>query len=349
MNQPFTVARAQFLTERFSKGVPPLWCPPLTHYTRQGALDASRMVAHLRHLSSCVGGLLIPGSTGDGWELTGAERRQVLAIGLEQAQRLDLQVLIGALKPDADETMALICQDMEWLKAQFGESDAAKALHKAHVCGFTVCPPRGSELTQEQIGRALSSVLELGLPTAIYQLPQVTLNQMSSELAAELALRFENFIFFKDTSGADAVVLSGKSLAGIFTARGAEGDYARWLKAAGGRYDGFLLASANCFAWELYQVITDIAAGRLAAAGQLSERLTAAVSEMFGLAATLPHGNPFTNANKALDHFFAHGPSATTVPPPRLHAGTCLPLELIYSTGEILSRLELMPAKGYLD
>ncbi len=348
MSDFIATTRARFLERIFPNGVPFLWCPPLTHYDQQGAIDGSRMAAHLRHLSPYVRGFLIPGSTGDGWELTQAERRQVLAIGLEQARQLNAQVLIGALQPDIGETLALIREDLDWLKSRFGESENAKVLAKAGVCGFTICPPRGKDLTQEQIGRALASVLDLGLPLAIYQLPQVTLNEIRAELASDLAQRFENFMFFKDTSGSDAVVLCGKNLAGVFTARGAEGDYARWLKAAGGPYDGFLLASANCFAGELHQVIEDVSAGRLEAARRLSDRLTAAVSEMLQLAAALPHGNPFTNANKAMDHFFAHGPKAAAAAPPRLHAGSYLPLEFIRETKEILSRQQLLPTKGYL-
>lgn len=171
---------------------------------------------------------------------------------------------------------------------------------------------------------------------------------MSPELAADLALRFPNFIFFKDTSGTDTVALSGK-MTGVFSARGAEGDYARWLRAAGGPYDGFLLASANCFARELHQVIADASAGRLGAARRLSDRLTATVGEILRLAVALPQGNPFTNANKAMDHFMAYGAKAMAAPPPRLHAGNCLPLEFIRSAGEILSCQELLPAKGYLE
>jgi len=134
----------------------------------------------------------------------------------------------------------------------------------------------------------------------------------------------------------------------VFTTRGAEGEYARWLKPAGGPYDGFLLSSANCFARELHQMTTDISAGRMEAARQLSDRLAAAVSEVFALASPLPHGNPFANGNKAIDHFFAHGPEAVNLPPPRLHAGSSLPTELIRSTEEILLREKLMPASGYL-
>jgi dihydrodipicolinate synthase/N-acetylneuraminate lyase len=342
-------ARARLLAGMFPDGIPTLWCPPLTHYEQNGAVDTSRMAAHLQHLSSYVRGFLIPGSTGDAWELTQSERRQVLAIGLDQARKLKTQVLIGALHPETSATLAIIQEDLDWLKSHFDEKDPGALLAKAHVCGFTVCPPRGKELTQESIAAALASVLELRLPTAIYQLPQVTLNEMSPEVAMDLAFRYDNFVFFKDTSGADAVALSGKSLAGVFTARGAEGDYARWPKSAGGPYDGFLLASANCFARELHQILSDISSARFEAARSLSDRLTAVVTEMLRSAAVLPDGNPFSNANKAMDHFFAYGPRAAAAPPPRLHAGSYLPLQFIHATEETLARNGLMPSKGYLN
>jgi len=291
---------------------------------------------------------LLPGSTGDGWELTMSERRELLTIGLELAGQLNLQILIGTLHPDAKETLALIQEDVSWLKSHFGERDVARVLAKARVCGFTVCAPRGKDLTQEEIGDALHSVLKLGLPTAIYQLPQVTQNEISPELAVDLARRHDNFVFFKDTSGFDQVALSGKAPDGVFTARGAEGEYARWLKINGGLYDGFLLASANCFAKQLQEMITEISGGCVDAARQLSDRLTAAVGDIMKLAAGLADGNPFANANKAIDHFLAHGPKAASSPPPRLHAGSSLPVSLIHSTEAILRRDRLMPAKGYL-
>src|SRR5262249_13016998 len=154
---------------------------------------------------------------------------------------------------------------------------------------------------------ALSAALETGLPIALYQLPQVTQNEISPELAARLASRFENFIFFKDTSGTDQVALSGKPLDGVFIVRGFEGNYARWLRAAGGPYQGFLLSTANCFARELHQLIEDVAGGRSEHARELSEKLTRAIDDAFQLARQIPVGNPFANANKAIDHFFAYG------------------------------------------
>jgi dihydrodipicolinate synthase/N-acetylneuraminate lyase len=349
MKDSIPATRAQLLKRAFPGGVPQLWCPPLTHYDRNGAIDGERIAAHMRTLSPYVGGFLIPGSTGDGWELTQTERRQVLTIGLQQARELKVQVLVGSLHPETSKTLVIIQGDLDWLRASFGENDTAKVLAKAHVCGFTICPPRGKELTQESIGGALTEILELGLPTGIYQLPQVTLNEISSGTAAELAQRYENFVFFKDTSGGDAVALSGKSLGGVFKARGAEGDYARWPSGAGGPYDGFLLASANCFARQLQQMLTDISERRWEAARELSDRLTNVVTEMLRRAAGLPDGNAFSNANKAMDHFFAYGPGAAAVSPPRLHAGSCLPLELIRAAEERLTRYGFMPAKGYLE
>jgi hypothetical protein len=277
-----------------------------------------------------------------------AETRQLFEIALDEAQRLDSYLLIGALKATAPESLDTIRETMDWIKVRTKEEDTTRALAKARVCGFTVCAPRGKELGQQEIGDALGSILEAGLPTAIYQLPQVTQNELSPELASELAMRFENFIMFKDTSGVDRVALSGKSLAGVVTLHGAEGDYARWLRSAGGPYHGFMLSTANCFARELQQIIADVHAKRLDVARQMSERLTFVVDEVFRLVAGLKAGNAFTNANKAIDHFFAHGPRAAEVQSPRLHAGIHLPDEVIRMTGEILSRHELMPTAGYL-
>jgi len=194
----------------------------------------------------------------------------------------------------------------------------------------------------------MASILDAGLPTALYQLPHVTQNEFSPEVASSLALPFNNLILFKDSSGADRVVLSGKSLGGVFTMRGGESDYARWLRPAGGAYDGFLLGSANGFARELDQLINDVSAKRLDAARALSERLAAAVSEVYAVVAGRPDGKAFSNANKTIDHFFAYGPGAAKAPPPRIRGGSRLPVEVIRRTGEILSRRGLIPTQGYL-
>jgi len=73
-----TVRRA-LMRRFFPEGTPSLWCPLLTHYTADGSLDRARMEAHLAHLAPRVKGYLIPGSTGDGWEMSEGEIREVLA------------------------------------------------------------------------------------------------------------------------------------------------------------------------------------------------------------------------------------------------------------------------------
>jgi dihydrodipicolinate synthase/N-acetylneuraminate lyase len=319
-----------------------------------------------------VKGLLVPGSTGDGWQMTPGQIREVLTVALEEAQRLGLHALIGALKADAQDALATIRDTSAWLASRTPPEPttddrlqvrAPRTTHDAQeassatrypspvppVCGFTVCAPRGSKLSQAEINRGLTSILKVGFPTALYQLPQMTQNEISPELASDLSARFENFLLFKDSSGADRIALSGKTLGGVFTMRGGEGDYARWLKVAGGTYDGFLLGSANCFAAELDQVIRHLSAGQREAASELSARLTAAVAATAKLVAGVPSGNPFANANKALDHFFAYGPRAASAVAPRLHGGRSLPGEVVHAAGEILERHRLMPAKGYLE
>ncbi|PWU21996.1 MAG: dihydrodipicolinate synthase family protein [Verrucomicrobia bacterium] len=340
---PVASARAQLIKQLLPEGVPQLWCPPLTHYKEDGSIDKERMAVHFKHVSRWVRGFLVPGSTGDGWELSADERRQIIAFAVEQAQSLGLRLLLGALKLSANEAIRTIHEDLEWLNSAY------PSLVAARVCGFTVCPPHGKDWSQAEVLRELRSVLDLGLPLAIYQLPQVTENELSPESAAELAGRFANFIFFKDTSGKDRVALSGLDLGGVFLARGFETDYARWLEHAGGPYHGFLLGAANCFACELDQVIQQVCAGRLDSAQELSKRLESAFNEVFSLVTPFAHGNAFANANKAMDHFFAYGPGAASVTAPRLHSGRQLPLDIIKSAGQILIRHGFMPERGYLE
>jgi dihydrodipicolinate synthase/N-acetylneuraminate lyase len=340
--------RRQLLTQLFPETMPRLWCPPLTHYTPDGAIDRSRMAAHVGHISIRVKGYLIPGTAGDGWELSGPETREVLEFAVESAQALHLHVLVGVLKADAAAARAGVLDTVEWLRDLTGAGAAGEAMSKSGVCGFAVCPPTGRDVPQETIRAGLTSVLELGLPTALYQLPQVTQNEMSPETVASLAERFANLFLFKDSSGADRVALRGHCYGGVFLVRGMEGDYARWLRDNGGPYDGLLLSTANCFPRELSALVESSAAGKRAEAEAISEQVSSLMAAVFPLVESLPHGNRFTNANKAIDHFMAHGPRAANVPPPRLHGGSGLPVEVIQRVGEELERHDLMPSGGYL-
>jgi len=324
-------------------------CPPLTHYTDEGGIDFGRMEAHLVHLSQWVKAYLVPGSTGDGWEMNEEEIRQVLGFDLDLAEKLDIQILIGVLRTDAEASRQSIIDTLGWLKERAGIESEDQIIEKTRVCGFTVCPPKGKNFSQAQIYSALVPILQLGMPIALYQLPQVTENEMSPETVAKLAAEFSNSYLLKDTSGDDRVAMSGLDLGGVYLVRGAEGDYSKWLRSGGGIYDGFLLSSANCFAQEISSVIENVDTGNLSAAEELSARVTGVVDAVFKRAAGLRASNLFSYANKAVDHFYAHGPDAAEIAPPRIYSGERLPTEIIKTASEALTRFRLMPSEGYLS
>jgi dihydrodipicolinate synthase/N-acetylneuraminate lyase len=341
--------RARWFARLLPEGVPALWCPLLTHYTPDGALDRARIAAHLQFMSPWVKGLLVPGSTGDGWELTETETRQLLEIVLDEAKQLQLRLLIGALRPVEADARTVIMDTLRWLRARVPTGDEGDCLAQNRVCGFAVCPPRGAAVTQPEMESALIRILDLRVPLALYQLPQVTQNEMSAELVQRLARKFAHFILFKDTSGKDNVATSGRDVEGVFLVRGMKGDYARWPKAGGGPYDGFLLSTANSFGRQLHELLKNLQAGRPAEARAFSKQLSSLIEQMFELVHGIPDGNQFANAGKAIDHFFAHGPRAAILPPPRLHCGRSLPQEVIRRTGELLGQYQLMPQRGYLE
>jgi len=348
MPDAVVMQRTELLARLFPAGVPPLWCPLLTHYDSRGGVDRVRMQAHLRHVSQWVRGYLIPGSTGDGWELTPEETREVMDFAVTAARERDLHLLIGILLPTTQAVVARIVETVRWLERALRAPSPDAALAAAQVRGFAVCPPIGADLSAAEIEGGLAAVLDLGLPTALYQLPQVTHNEMSPEVVARLAARYPNFVLLKDSSGADRIALSELRPQGVHLVRGAEGEYAQWLTRGGGPYDGLLLSTANCFAAELADLVARAEAGDLAGAEVVSRRLTEGVQAVFGLVADLPSGNAFANANKAMDHFFAYGPTAEQFDPPLLHNGLRLPAEVILATKDVLARYGLLPERGYL-
>lgn len=333
----------------FPRGIPPLWCPPLTHFDASRRIDLGRMESHLAWMMPHVKGYLVPGSTGDGWDLDDAETDTVVRFAVEMARTRGVSLLLGALRKKTTDVKSSIERFLGILHKLTGKTDPLAALVAAGVSGFTICPPAGKNLDQATIGAALEIILDMGLPVALYQLPQVTENETAPETFAKLVAKYPNLILFKDSSGADRIALSGVNAHGVFLVRGAEGDYARWLRSAGGAYDGFLLSTANSFPAGLLNVVNGIREGRLAEALRVSTALSGAVGEVFGLVGEIPCGNAFTNANKAIEHFMAFGPGATDREGPMLHGGIRIPAGIISATGGILRRYGLMPEKGYLE
>jgi hypothetical protein len=135
--------------------------------------------------------------------------------------------------------------------------------------------------------------------------------------------------------------------AGVVLLRGAEGDYARWSKARGGPYDGFLLSTANSFPSQLAGMIEDLKQGRTAEAERCSAAVSAVVADAFAAVAEVRVGNAFTNANKALAHVMAYGRGALEAPPPRLYAGKYLSRSVLETVTASLERHGLLPQRGY--
>jgi len=341
--------RKAFVKSFLPSNIPRLWCPLLTHYREDGSIDFDRMSAHLRFVLPWVKGYLIPGSTGDGWELDDRETLEVVNFALRKSREHEMYLRLGVLKTDLGSMNRTLENMIGALQGVPGKADVAGLLQRAHVCGFTVCPPKGKTLSQEEIYSALSEIMKRGLPTALYQLPQVTENEVAPETFERLVTAYPNLIFFKDSSGGDRIALSSADKGGVYLVRGAEGDYARWLRDTGGPYDGFLLSTANCFPEQLYEVIKKIEAGDIPSAMKISEKISGTVREVFSLVESLTHGNAFTNANKAIDHYMAFGTGAAKNPGPMLHAKVRLPDGVISATGEALKRYGLMPQKGYLE
>lgn len=354
MSAPSSVvgARRDLRERLFSGDVSTLWCPILTHYGPDGAVDEERFLAHLEHVAAWVNGILVPGSTGDGWELTEAERLRVLGLVLDQATRLKLQVLVGVLKRTMGSMLASLVGTSEWVRNRTGDSDLMRCFVRRRIGGFVICAPTvvDEPLSAEALESDLAMLLDTGLPIALYQLPQVTGHTLSPRVVTALSDRYPNLLLFKDSSGEDQVARELSSSAGVFLVRGAEGGYAQWLRSGGGCYDGFLLSSANCFPREINRMARDISRKRLADAEKMSQRLSEVVTAVFSVVAeSRAPGNPFATVNKAMDHFMAFGPGAAAKPPPMLHGRQTLGAEVLRRTGEILRQHGLMPEHGYMD
>ncbi len=263
-------------------------------------------------------------------------------------------MMVGVLRTGRGEAAQAVREMIHRFAGEEAESkggvqwNLVDRLMRRRIAGFTVTPPKGAELTQEEIYEELAQVLEIGAPISLYQLPQVTQNSMEPETVAALAERYPAFYLLKDTSGEDLVASSGIDLHGIFLVRGAEGGYSDHLKSSGGYYDGYLLSSANCFAKELRQIQWLCDNNQHGEARKLAQRVSAVVEHAFGLVQELPFGNPFSNANRAIDHILAHGNESRIVPPPMTHSGSRIPEHVITTVREVMKDKGFNTELGYI-
>ncbi|MFW6002679.1 MAG: dihydrodipicolinate synthase family protein, partial [archaeon] len=183
----------------FPKEIPKLWCPLLTHYNDNREIDRERMKKHINFLSPYISSFLVPGSTGDGWEMQESEREELLDFLLQEARSQDFWIMIGVLKTERGAALNSIINNV---KRYLGKETAnIDDFVENRICGFTVTPPKGQDLSQETIYKELENILATSYPVSLYQLPQITENEMTPKTVMKLASQYPNFYLLKDTSG----------------------------------------------------------------------------------------------------------------------------------------------------
>lgn len=306
-------------------GFPTLWFPPLTYYKEDGIIDTCRMAEALEGIYPYSKGVLVPGSTGDGWVLSQEKQEDIVRFFLRGFEFGRFSMMIGALKPTADETIASIRRWCEILCEESGSDDPAEAMKALDVKAFVFCVPAGVDNKETQI-QEMSRILDLGLPMAFYQLPLVTGITVDPAVIRELADKYDNLIIAKDSGGKDEMALSGLLGNRLMLLRGAEGDPSGMLFGESPAYDGLLLSTVNCFAREH----SDLMNGRRSYGGYGD-----VISEVFG-AVTDPVSNAFSDAVRAICWAKKYGTEAVNTIC-YCYNGEILPSELIKCAFDSLS------------
>ena len=288
-------------------GFPTLWFPPLTYYKEGGEIDTDAMAEALEGIYPYSRGVLVPGSTGDGWVLSEDKQEMLVRYFLKGFDFGRFSMMIGALKPTADETIAairkwcsIICEEAGMTDTE--SADPAEAMAALDVKAFVFCVPAGVCDREVQI-REMSRILDLGLPMAFYQLPLVTGVTVEPEVIAELADRYDNLIMAKDSGGKDEMAKSGLLRDRLMLLRGAEGDPSDMILGESQIYDGLLLSTVNCFAREHSELMN----GKRSYSGYGD-----VISEVFA-AATDPVSNAFSDSVRAICYAKKYGKDAADI------------------------------------
>lgn len=279
------------------KSFDPLWVPIISHYqnTKNLELDNSLIQKHIKWLEPHVKQFLVCGTTGDGWNLTDKLILNWLDI-LSQKSLInkDNKILFGAFGKTTEDVLR---------RTDIIEKYILKNGSSAGFFGLTLCAPVNENIKQDEIILHFTRIIEnTYLPISIYQLPQVVKCKIEPETLKVLKDKFKDRIqLFKDTSGEDNVINSGINFSDIIFLRGAEENYFNHLK-PNGKYDGFLLSSANCFGKILREICNEMAVNNYDDAEKMSIKLSDLIRISFLEGQKLNFGNPFSNVNKAFTH-----------------------------------------------
>jgi len=275
----------------------PLWAPILTHYqlTDNLRLDKTLIKKHMKWLEPSVKQFLVCGTTGDGWVLSDKLIEDWLEILTEKNFLSDQnKILFGAFGNTTKDVLH---------RAKLIEDYLINHTCEANFFGLTLCAPVNEEITQKEIIKHFEKVIENTLlPISIYQLPQVVKCEIKPETLKYLKNKFKKrIVLFKDTSGEDNVIDSKINFGDLKFLRGAEKNYFSHIKPRG-KYDGFLLSTANCFGKVLREILNEVEKNNFEKAENLSKKLSDIIRISFDKGQKLNFGNPFSNVNKAFLH-----------------------------------------------
>jgi 4-hydroxy-tetrahydrodipicolinate synthase len=275
----------------------PLWAPILTHYklTDNLRLDKVLIKKHMKWLEPSVKQFLVCGTTGDGWILSDKLIEDWLEILTEKKFLSDQnKILFGAFGNTTKDVLH---------RAKLIEDYLINHKCDASFFGLTLCAPINKEITQKEIIKHFEKIIKNTLlPISIYQLPQVVKCEIKPETLKYLKNKFKKrIILFKDTSGEDKVINSKIDFGDLKFLRGAEKNYFGHIKPRG-KYDGFLLSTANCFGKVLREILNEVEKNNFERAETLSKKLSDIIRISFDKGQKLNFGNPFSNVNKAFLH-----------------------------------------------
>ena len=335
-----TEERASLLRRVLGEKPRRLWCALLTPHRRIAGgveIDLPHLQAHVRSIGRYVGGFLIAGTTGDGWDMNDKQFARIVEEAADDTVfPTGVPRMIGALAATT--------------KAVLARAKIVTSIMTTPQPLFALCPPVGANHSEEAIEKHLRTILDaLAEPVSLYELPQVTKNHVTPRILERLARRYPRIIMLKDSSGEDAVATAGLDYGGVFLVRGAESDYARHLVQMGGRYDGLLLSTANNFSPQLAELMTRVESGERDKALALSDRLTVQVGRMFEAVGELPFSNIFANANRAMDHLLAFGSRWSQERGPFSFGGEAIDPDRMKRLADVLRQENLFPTRGYME
>ena len=249
----------------------------------------------MRWLEPSVKQFLICGTTGDGWILSDKLINDWLEILTEKNFLTDQnKILFGAFGNTTKEVLH---------RAKLIEDYLTDHTCEASFFGLTLCAPVNEKITQNEIIKHFEKIIENTLlPISIYQLPQVVKCEIKPETLKYLKDKFKKrIVLFKDTSDEDKVIDSKIDFGDLKFLRGAEKNYFDHIKPRG-KYDGFLLSTANCFGKVLREILKEVEKNNFEKAENLSKKLSDIIRVSFDKGEKLNFGNPFSNVNKAFLH-----------------------------------------------